>query len=71
MGDLLHKGRCVFIDNWYTSIEFCTVLNNNTTVIGALRRDHKGLPDTLVKKKLKQGETVTQYEHKIGLAITH
>ena len=72
MEDLLHKGGCVFIDNWYTSIEFCNVLNNNTTdVIGALRRDHKGLPDTFVKKKLKQGETVAQYEHKMGLTITH
>ena len=24
--DLLHKGHCVYIDNWYTSIEMCNVL---------------------------------------------
>ena len=72
MGDLLQKGHCVYIDNWYTSIEICNVLNSNTTdVIGTLRRDRKGIPDTFVKKKLKQGETVVQYEHKMGLAITH
>ena len=72
MGDLLQKGHCVYIDNWYTSIEICNVLNGNTTdVIGTLRRDRKGIPDTFVKKKLKQGETVVQYEHKMGLAITH
>ena len=72
MEDLLHRGHCVYIDNWHTSIEICNVLNNNTTdVIGNLRRDRKCLPDAFVKKKLKQGETVVQYEHKMGLAITH
>ena len=30
MEDLLHKGHCVYTDNWYTSIEIY-VLNNNTT----------------------------------------
>ena len=28
-------------------------------------------PDEIVKKKLKQGETVVQYGHKMALAITH
>ena len=47
-------------------------MNSNTTdVIDTLRRDGKGIPDTFVKKKLKQGETVAQYEHKMDLAITH
>ena len=38
---LLHKGHCVYIDNWYTSIEICNVLNNAiiTDVISILRRD--------------------------------
>ena len=58
----MHKGDCVYIDNWYTSIEICNVLSNNTTaVIATLRRDRKGLPDVFVKKKLKQCETVVQY----------
>ena len=72
MEDLLHKGHYIYIDNWYTSIEICNVLNNNTTdVVGASREDCKRLPDAVVKKILKQGETVVQYEHEMGLAITH
>ena len=41
MKGLLHKGHCVYIDNWYTSIEICNVLNNATItdVISILRRD--------------------------------
>ena len=47
-------------------------MNKNTTdVVGTLQRDHKGPPDAFVKNKLKQGETVVQYEHKMDLAITH
>ena len=72
MENLLNKGHCVYIDNWYTSIEICNVLNSNTTdVVGTLRRDRKGLPGDVVKKKLKQGERIVQYEHSKGLAITH
>ena len=38
MEDLLHEGHCVYINNWYTSIEVCNVLKNNTIdVIGTLR----------------------------------
>ena len=54
MEGFLHKGHYVYIDNRYTSIEVCNVLNNTTTdVVGTLRRDCKGLPDAVVKKKLK------------------
>ena len=72
MEDLLHKGHFAYIGNWYTPIKVCNVLNNNTTdVIGTLRRDRKDITDAFVKKGLKQGETIVQYEHKMGLAITH
>ena len=29
------------------------------------------MPDAFMKKKLKQGEAVVKYEHKMELAITH
>ena len=45
MEDLLHKGHCVYTDNWYTPIDICNVLNNNTAyAVGTLRRYRKGLP---------------------------
>ena len=72
MEDLLDKGHCVYIDNWYTSIEICNVLTNNTTeIVGNLRRDRKCLPDAVLKNKLNKDETVVQYEHEMGLGITH
>ena len=72
MGDLLHKRHCVYINNWYTSIEICNVLNNNTTdVIVTLQWDRRGLPDAFMKKKLKQGKAFVQYEHKMGLAVRY
>ena len=71
MEDLLHKGHCVQTDNWYASIEICKVLNNTTTYVIGTLRDRKGLPEAFMKKKLKQGETVVQYEHNMDLAITH
>ena len=50
----------------------CNILNSNTTdATGTLWRDRKGIPDTFVKNKLKQGEAVVKYEHKMGLSITH
>ena len=59
--DLLQKRHCVYSDNWYTLIEISNVLNNNTTdVVCTLRRDLRDLLDAVVKKKLKQGETVVQ-----------
>ena len=42
MGKLLDKGHRLFIDNWYTSFEIAhTLLDNDTDVIGTLRKDRK------------------------------
>jgi len=72
MEDLLHERHCVYIDNWYTSVEVCDILNNNTTdAVGTLRRDRRGLPKEFVKEKLKQGERIVWYKKNKGLEITH
>ena len=56
---MLHTRHCVFIGNWYTFTVICHVFNNTITdVVGTLRRDHKRLPDSVVKKNLKQGEKI-------------
>ena len=36
MEDLLHKKKCVYINNWYPSIDVCNGLNNNTAVVSTL-----------------------------------
>ena len=69
---IFDNGHCVYIDNWYTSIEICDILNKRSTdVVGTIRRDRKGLPTDVTKKKLGPGERTVMYEHTLGLAVTH
>ena len=41
---LLDEGRCLYIDNWYSSMELLDELGKRgTDVVGTVRKDHKGL----------------------------
>ena len=67
---IFDNGHCVYIDNWYTSIEICDILNKRSTdVVGTIRRDRKGLPTDVSKKKLGPGERTVMYEHTLGLLL--
>ena len=49
--EILDIGHCICIDNRYTSVEICDVLNKRSTdIIGTLRRNRKGLPDVVTKQ---------------------
>ena len=64
-----NKGYCIYVDNWYTSVEHCKVLKENGfDIIGTLRKDLKGLPVSVVKAKMKTGQQKVIYEHKGGRA---
>ena len=53
--DLLNQGYCIYVDNWYTSLELCANLRYvNTDVIGTLHKDRKGLPKDVVEQKRKR-----------------
>lgn len=57
----LNFGRCLFIDNWYSSVELAEKLNcENTHVVGTLRANRRGNPRDVISKKLKKGELFTQ-----------
>ncbi|XP_065662864.1 piggyBac transposable element-derived protein 4-like [Hydra vulgaris] len=63
MKNLLNKAYCVFIDNWYTSVEVChKLLLNKTDCVGTVRKDRKGLPTGLICKKLQPDEKFVQFE---------
>ncbi|XP_046998417.1 piggyBac transposable element-derived protein 4-like [Schistocerca americana] len=63
--DLLGKGHCIYLDNWYTSTDLVDKLtSNNTDVVGTLRQDRKGFLDFVKKEKLKKGEYITGYKGK-------
>ena len=41
---LLDEGRCLYIDNWYSSMELLDELGKRgTDVVGTVRKDRKGL----------------------------
>ena len=66
---ILNCGRTVVTDNWYTSIELAKLLlDNQTHLIGTLRKNRKGLPKEVVNKKLKVGETVAR-ENGNGITV--
>lgn len=53
----LNFGRCLFIDNWYSSVELAEKLNcENTHVVGTLRANRR---DVIIKK-FKKGELFAQ-----------
>lgn len=57
----LNFGRCLFIDNWYSSVELAEKLNcENTHVVGNLRANRRGNPRDVISKKLKKGELFAQ-----------
>lgn len=62
---LLDKGYCLFLDNYYTSVDLVQKLvKKRTDCIGTMRINRKGLPKE-IKVKLKKGDSVAMYKKKI------
>ena len=60
--DVLDEGRCIYVDNWYSSVELLDKLGKRSTdVIGTVRKDCKALPRDAVNATLNKGETKTAY----------
>ncbi|XP_065664709.1 piggyBac transposable element-derived protein 4-like [Hydra vulgaris] len=71
MNNLLNKGYCVFINNWYTSVEVChKLLLNKTDCVGTVRKDRKSLRTGLICKKLQPDEKFVQFEKSTGIMCT-
>ena len=65
--NVLDEGRCLFMDNWYSSLELLSELRNQSTdVVGTVRKDRKGLPKDVMSKKLTTGEKATPYNQNYG-----
>lgn len=59
--NLLGAGRTIVTDNYYTSIELAkTLLDQETHLLGTLRKNRKNLPEEVTKAKLKKGEVVAK-----------
>lgn len=57
MGPFLDFGRCLIVDNWYSSVGLAEkLLERNTHLVGTLNARRTGNPINVVQKKLKKGE---------------
>ena len=64
---VLDEGRCLFMDNWYSSLELLSELcSRSTDVVGTVHKDCKGLPKDVMSKKFKTGEKATAYNLNYG-----
>ncbi|XP_022182835.1 piggyBac transposable element-derived protein 4-like [Myzus persicae] len=62
MDGLLYKGRSLFMDNFYNSVQLSRkLLSKKTYVIGTLRSNRKNNPKDVIEKKLKKGESICRY----------
>ena len=62
MKKVLDEGRCLYIDNWYSSIELLHELpKRSTNVIDTVRKDRKWLLRDTLNVKLKAGEKSVAY----------
>lgn len=53
MEPYLDEGRCLFVDNWYTSNDLPEkLLDRNTYIVGTLRANRKKNPKEVTNKKL-------------------
>ncbi|GBL73325.1 PiggyBac transposable element-derived protein 4 [Araneus ventricosus] len=64
--DLIDKGYCVTLDNFYTSPELAELLlSHRTDVYGTLRPNRIGVPEEIKKGTLKKGEIIGFQKGKI------
>ena len=51
--NVLDEGRCIYVDNWYSSVELLDELGKlSTDVTGTVRKDRKALLKDVVNAKL-------------------
>ena len=63
--DLLDKGYCLYLDNWYTSPKLVdTLCNRKTDVVGTMRTNRKEFPDFVKRARLKNRETIAAFHKK-------
>lgn len=61
MEPYLDEGRCLFVDNWYTSVDLAEkLLERNTHVVGTLRANRKRNLIEVTKKKLTRGGVIAK-----------
>ena len=64
--NLLDKGYCISMDNFFTSTGLFDLLcTRNTDAVGTVRANSKGLPKELMQKKMQRGDVEAMYKDKL------
>ena len=64
--ELLGKGYCISMDNFFSSTQlFDKLCENSTDAVGTVRANSKDLPRDLMSKILKKGEVAAMYRGKV------
>ncbi|VDP36123.1 unnamed protein product [Heligmosomoides polygyrus] len=71
MDGLLDSGRRLFCDNWYSSMSLTRKLSDRRTdFVGTFRKNRRGFPSGVTKKKLERGE-LTAMQSNDGITVMH
>lgn len=58
MEPYINFGRCLYIDNWYSSVELAEkLIEENTHMVGTLRVNKRANPPVVIGKKIKKRRT--------------
>lgn len=67
--DLLNKGRTLYTDNLYTSIDLATnLIKNETHLVGIIRKNRENIPKEVTHAQLKRGEFIAR-ESSDGITV--
>jgi len=66
MAPYLSRGYNMYIDSWSSSPTlFEKLLQADMNVVGTVRLNRKNMPEKLKKQKLKKGDAIAVYIHKM------
>lgn len=69
MQPYLDSGRCLYADNWYTSIDLAEkLLDTQTHLVGTLRSNQKRNPKDVIAKKLVRGGVIAK-QNRRGIMV--
>ena len=64
--NLLDKGYCISMDNFFLSSHlFDFLCNRSTDAVGTVRSNSKGLPKDLIEKRKQKGKVAARYKMKL------
>ncbi|XP_022165224.1 uncharacterized protein LOC111030157 [Myzus persicae] len=70
MQPYLDSGRCLYADNWYTSIDLAEkLLDRQTHLVGTLRSNRKRNPKEVIAKKLVRGGVISKQNRRAFMVL--